>query len=247
MAKSVVKQIMKMLPPGETDLSLTRKAFKVPEVLAALSKAQIAAGKVARCVMNDSGRTAIELRREKDGTVVYIPMASEGLVVCRATADRFKDLYPYQDPSEPGAPSCMKNSRIDRAAKTYVQHATFAGCSDDALIELEALVPITTRERDEIMSTKKTKKAEAPRVAGAVGNVKNPAKGKKATGEAKQRSGAAATFREMIMAGKLTDDQIFVEVRKRHPDVTEDKRHYVAWYRNQLKKQGKKPPAAKQD
>jgi hypothetical protein len=55
---------------------------------------------------------------------------------------------------------------------------------------------------------------------------------------------AASRFRELIMAGKLTDDEIFATVAGEY-NLDEGKRSYVAWYRNDLVKKGENPPVAK--
>lgn len=59
-----------------------------------------------------------------------------------------------------------------------------------------------------------------------------------------QRETASSMFRELIMAGKLTDDQIFAKVKAKY-GLDDGKRNYVSWYRYQLRKQGKKPPEGK--
>lgn len=59
-----------------------------------------------------------------------------------------------------------------------------------------------------------------------------------------QRETASSMFRELIMAGKLTDDQIFAKVQAKY-GLDDGKRNYVTWYRYQLRKQGKKPPEGK--
>lgn len=59
------------------------------------------------------------------------------------------------------------------------------------------------------------------------------------------RETAAAMFCELIMGGKKTDDQIFAAVKAKF-GLDDKKRSYVAWYRNKLKKDGKKPPEAKE-
>jgi hypothetical protein len=55
---------------------------------------------------------------------------------------------------------------------------------------------------------------------------------------------AASRFRELIMEGKKTDDEIFATVAGEY-GLDEGKRSYVSWYRNDLKKNGKNPPAPK--
>jgi hypothetical protein len=74
---------------------------------------------------------------------------------------------------------------------------------------------------------------------------------KKAVKQAKKdgatipRETAAGMFRELILEGKHTDDQIFAKVKAKFK-LDDKKRSYVAWYRNQLVKEGKKVPKAKE-
>lgn len=88
---------------------------------------------------------------------------------------------------------------------------------------------------EEIMVKKKAAAAKAAKVA--------KKSGKK--GDAAPRESAAGMFCELIMAGNLTDDKIFEKVRVKF-GLDDKKRSYVAWYRNKLKKDGKKPPEAKE-
>ena len=71
---------------------------------------------------------------------------------------------------------------------------------------------------------------------------------KNGSGEAKTRTPRtdkpAAMFKELIMAGRFTDDVIFKKVQEKF-GLDDKKRTYVAWYRNYLTKQGENPPAAK--
>lgn len=94
------------------------------------------------------------------------------------------------------------------------------------------------------MAAKKTSTKTEEKPAKAGKKAAAPKEKKLLTG---RRGGVASTFRELIMQGKLTDDAIFAEVRKRHPEVTPEKRSYVAWYRNDLKKKGENPPAPKKE
>lgn len=87
------------------------------------------------------------------------------------------------------------------------------------------------------------KKKAAPRVKSASETKAAPKKAApKATGEKKMS--AAQLFQSLIMAGKLTDDQIFAKVQEQF-GLDEKKRGYVKWYRNHLKKTGANPPEAK--
>lgn len=79
---------------------------------------------------------------------------------------------------------------------------------------------------------------------------KAKAKAKKADAKARAKTGekretAAGMFCDLIMAGNLTDDKIFEKVADKF-GLDKKKRSYVAWYRNKLSKDGKKPPAAKE-
>lgn len=78
--------------------------------------------------------------------------------------------------------------------------------------------------------------------ASAAPAVRGQATKAKATANGEKKPTASALFRELIMEGKLTDDKIFETVQKRF-GLDEKKRSYVAWYRNDLTKQGQKPPA----
>lgn len=62
------------------------------------------------------------------------------------------------------------------------------------------------------------------------------------SGEKKQT--ASQMFQDLIMEGKLTDDQIFAKVQDAF-GLDEKKRGYVKWYRNHLKKSGSNPPEPK--
>ena len=54
---------------------------------------------------------------------------------------------------------------------------------------------------------------------------------------------AASRFQGLIMEGELTDAEIFAKVQKEF-NLSDNKRSYVSWYRNYLKRQGKNPPSA---
>jgi hypothetical protein len=92
----------------------------------------------------------------------------------------------------------------------------------------------------EIAMATKAKQVKAKKVAAKVAK-KTASKG----GEKAPRESAAGMFCELIMAGNLTDDKIFEKVQAKF-GLSDDKRKYVAWYRNKLTKDGKKPPAAKE-
>lgn len=68
---------------------------------------------------------------------------------------------------------------------------------------------------------------------------------KPASKPGERKPSAAQMFQDLIMAGKLTDDQIFEKVQAEF-GLDEKKRGYVKWYRSHLRKQGKNPPDAKE-
>jgi hypothetical protein len=68
---------------------------------------------------------------------------------------------------------------------------------------------------------------------------------KKAKKPGEKKETAATMFQELIMTGNLTDDKIFEKVATKF-GLDQKKRSYVAWYRNKLVKDGKKPPATKE-
>lgn len=81
----------------------------------------------------------------------------------------------------------------------------------------------------------------------AAAKTEKPAvKGKAAAKPAPSAKGetAADLFRDLIRAGKLTDDEIFKQVQVKFK-LADNKRSYVSWYRNSLLKAGEKVPAAK--
>ena len=88
---------------------------------------------------------------------------------------------------------------------------------------------------------KTAKPAAKTAVAKTTKVTKAPA-AKKETGE--KKPSAANMFKDLIMEGKLTDDQIFAKVQKEF-GLDDNKRSYVKWYRNDLTKKGMNPPAAK--
>jgi len=96
----------------------------------------------------------------------------------------------------------------------------------------------TTKPAAKAAPAKKAASAKAPAVKTA-----KPAK--EAGAEKAPRDSAANMFRELIMAGELTDDKIFEKVQKKF-GLEDKSRSHVGWYRNNLQRQGKNPPAAKQ-
>ncbi len=191
-------------------------------------------------------RTCIQV--ERTGThVKYIPLdVNEGLQVLTATANEFDQRY------EP-----MVNYPAEKACQLFLNYSQTIGATKEALGYLGQIVNVSKQEAD-MATTKKTaatEKAAATKTAAKkaapakpaaktapVKAAKPAAKPAAKTGEKKMS--AAQMFQDLIMQGKLTDDQIFEKVQAQF-GLDEKKRGYTKWYRNHLKKQGMNPPEAK--
>lgn len=182
--------------------------------------------------------TCIELGRQ-DGVVKFIPLDIQGLEVQELSDERFDKTW-----------SPRIDYPVDRAAKLYAGYAADLGGSPEAMQALAAIIPLSQQEIS--MATSKKKAAEAATKPAAKAATK-AAPAKKAAAKAapakKEASGerkpsAAQMFKDLIMEGKKTDEQIFAAVQKAF-GLDDNKRGYVKWYRNDLIKKGMKPPAAK--
>ena len=208
------------------------------------------------CVYYDfNHRSCLALSR-CDGQVICIPATSEGYDVAVWDEKNFDTVYN----------TCLPDYPPERCAKVYVEFAQFLGATPAALHELGRLTTIT--ESEYTMATKKATPITKPAATKPAAPAKKPAKTPKAfeakapkaikvvvakepkTTEAKapkaeggeKKGSAAALFRELIMAGKLTDSQIFEQVQAKF-GLTPDKKGHVSWYRNWLKRNDQNPPA----
>lgn len=208
-------------------------------------------------------RTCLQVERA-GGHVKYIPLnVGTGLMVHQMSADVFDQRY---------VP--MVNYPIEKAAQLYLSYSQNIGATKEALEYLGQIITVTKQEFDMATKKAVTKAGAAedkraavaaktttkPAVTKAVTAKTTPAKttakaaptkavpaAKTKTAPAKageKKSSAAQMFQDLIMEGKLTDDQIFEKVQEAF-GLDEKKRGYVKWYRNHLTKQGKNPPAAK--
>lgn len=192
-------------------------------------------------------RTCIQV--ERTGThVKYIPLdVNEGLQVLTATANEFDQRY------EP-----MVNYPAEKACQLFLNYSQTIGATKEALGYLGQIVNVSKQEAD-MATTKKTEATEkaaatktaAKKAAPATKPAAKSAPAKTAKPAAKpaaktgeKKTSAAQMFQDLIMQGKLTDDQIFEKVQAQF-GLDEKKRGYVKWYRNHLKKQGANPPEAK--
>jgi hypothetical protein len=201
-------------------------------------------------VMDRERRTCIAVDRSEE-IVKYIPLDIEsGLVVLSMSTEEFDNRY-----------RPMLEYPVEKAAALYASYARTIGATQEAMSFLSPLTDLTQKEIDMAVAKKKdtTKAAEEKKTAAKTASKKaTPAKTKKpetpktekpeAPKGDKQpkasRETAAQMFQDLIMAGKLSDDQIFAKVQEKF-GLDDKKKGYVKWYRNHLKKQGKKPPEPK--
>jgi hypothetical protein len=201
-------------------------------------------------------RTCIQVERV-NGHVKYIPLdVGAGLEVQTMGVDVFDQRF-----------TPMVNYPAEKACQLYLSYSQNIGATKEVLDYLGQVISVSKQEL-EMATTKKAaaeKPAEEKRTtnrratngkaepakAGRRGtdSVVTPPKETKATKAPAAKSGekkesAAQMFQDLIMAGKLTDDQIFAKVQEKF-GLDEKKRGYVKWYRNHLKKLGKNPPEAK--
>lgn len=189
----------------------------------------------------------IELSRTKD-KVRYVcdltPNSSGYTIhVVESWATELDQWY-VPDPKTPAA----------EVAKVYKERALRLGASPEAMDIIGKLTTVSQGERDMAVAraadaAKAAAKAPPPTKGrgkpAAEAAVEKPAPKAKAEPKApkeKVRS-AADAFRELIMEGKLPDSEIFARVQKEF-GLDDNKRSYVAWYRNDLRKKGQNPPDA---
>ena len=187
-------------------------------------------------------RTCLQVER---GTQVkYIPLdITSGLEVQTTSVASFDQRF-----------TPMEGYPAEKACQLYLSYSQNIGGTAEALGYLSQVINVSKKEL-EMATTKKAAvaatKTEKAVTAKANSKTQKPATPAKATpakatpakaGEKKMS--AAQMFQDLIMEGKLTDDQIFEKVQQAF-GLDEKKRGYVKWYRNHLVKQGKKPPAPK--
>lgn len=188
-------------------------------------------------------RTCIQVERAA-GLVKFIPLdVSLGLEVHSTSADSFDQRF-----------TPMEGYPIEKACQLFVNYSQTLGATKEAMDYLGQIINVSKQEL-EMATTKKQVAAEKPAAKPAAkktapAKVTKPAVTKAAKPAAKpaktgeKKPSAAQMFQDLIMAGKLTDDQIFEKVQAEF-GLDEKKRGYVKWYRNHLKKQGANPPEAK--
>ena len=216
----------------------------------------MATKKQAQAVMpcyDHNRRTCIQVDRSA-GLVKFIPLdVILGLEVHSTSADSFDQRF-----------TPMEGYPVEKACQLFVNYSQTLGATKEAMDYLGQVINVSKQEL-EMATTKKQTVAEKPAAAKAVKPVTKKAAAKptevkagrhavdtvtkttpaeKPTKSGEKKMSAAQMFQDLIMAGKLTDDQIFEKVQAEF-SLDEKKRGYVKWYRNHLKKQGQNPPEAK--
>lgn len=196
-------------------------------------------------------RTCIQVDRSA-GLVKFIPLdIILGLEVHSTSADSFDQRF-----------TPMEGYPVEKACQLFVNYSQTLGATKEAMDYLGQVINVSKQEL-EMATTKKQTVAEKPAAAKAVKPVAKKAAAKPTEVKAGRRAvdpvvkpaaksakpgektpSAAQMFQDLIMAGKLTDDQIFEKVQAEF-GLDEKKRGYVKWYRNHLKKTGANPPEAK--
>lgn len=195
-------------------------------------------------------RTCIQV--ERAGNVVkFIPLdVSLGLEVHSTSADSFDQRY-----------KPMEEYPVAKACQLFVNYSQTLGATKEAMGYLGQIINVSKQELD-MATAKKQTQVESPaakpaaKKAAAAKVTKTPEKevkaGRRAVGPVvkvtakpgEKKPSAAQMFQDLIMAGKLTDDQIFEKVQEKF-GLDDKKRGYVKWYRNHLKKSGANPPEAR--
>jgi hypothetical protein len=176
-------------------------------------------------------KPVLEIRRSSS-TVTYVSRTSGPLSMETMGVDEFGKM------AQP-----VLNYPSGRAAQLYVRFATQLGANNEVLDALGEMVSITQEDRDQALirlnpkfkgSMKQTQKAIAEEAA------------KKARYKSTRRvkNTAAQMFRNLIMDGSMTDDEIFAKVQKAF-GLDDSKRRYVAQYRSNMRRDGLNPPRSK--
>lgn len=132
-------------------------------------------------------------------------------------------------------------SPVLRAARVYAEYSRYLGASDEALTILQQYTPLTPKEVLSLQKKAEERQSTPPPITKGATHVKVE---KKKLGVKKETS--KALFIQLIMEGKLNDNQIFAKVKEKF-GLSEKSRTHVSWYRSQLRKDGKNPPAAKEE
>lgn len=110
------------------------------------------------------------------------------------------------------------NYPIEKAAGHFLDQAVKFGAAREVVDMLKEYVEISQEQLNKILEVQET-----------------DSKSKGMSGEYRS---AAEMFRKLILDGKLSDDEIFKEVKQEF-GLEDSKRSYVKWYRKELIRKGK--------
>lgn len=138
----------------------------------------------------------------------------------------------------------VKVRKNETLAEQIIREAAEAKAEKVAAKEAAKAEKLARREKAKAELKEIKAKVKAEKEAVKAAKPAKPAKVAKDPAAPKVRKpSASAMFAELIMAGVLTDDQIFAQVQAAF-GLSDDKKSYTKWYRNDLRKKGKNPPAA---
>lgn len=178
--------------------------------------------------INTKYKTCLAYER-KDGHTLALQILESGLQVIAIPDIVFVRDYRF-----------CEEHLVQRCAAIYAEFMQYLGATDEAI---EVIKTFTKLKESEITMAKAAKaKRTNPEVSPSSAKGKAKVEKEKKASVPKEQT-ASKMFQDLIMAGKLTDEQIFAKV-KADFGLDDKKRGYVAWYRNHLKKQGKNPPEA---
>lgn len=195
--------------------------------------------------------TILKFEETKD-IVKFTPLdIVDGLKVVELPTKEFYDMY-----------KPIPNYPIAKAIQVFLEYAKVLGATKEVMELFGKIVPIT----DEMIKTAISKRKVEPKIdteqskklkkevrkESAKTTQEKPVKKsvEKSTPKAKStktgepKISAAQMFKDLIMAGELTDDAIFKKVQDAF-NLDDNKRGYVKWYRNNLIKSGVNPPTVK--
>lgn len=181
----------------------------------------------------------------RGSTVEFIPLSIEnGFNIEAMPSKTFEELFTQLD-----------DYPVERCASLYAQYAMSVGASPEALEALGRLTKLSEKEiqmatAKKASTTEKAVKAVKTVVDKLTTKTEKPvkaAKTEKAVAEKPAKAkgpSASQMFKDLIMAGNLSDQKIFEKVQTAF-GLDDKKFSYVAWYRKDLAKKGMNPPEAK--
>lgn len=195
--------------------------------------------KLNKCLgvfVNAKYKTCIAIERRAEGYLIVHVTMNKGVVLERIPVPHFEGEWRFSD-----------TSSVSRAAQVYAEYSQYLGGTDEALAVLQQFTTLTQQEV--LMAKKKADERANPVVPASSAKGKALAKAAVARaekGKGQKKETSKAMFDQLIMDGKLTDDQIFAKVQEKF-GLPKKARGYVSWYRRKLKQDGKNPPPAKEN